>query len=526
MRRSLASASGERWLAAAIVVATLLPFAGKAFHIDDPLFVWIARHVVDHPFDPYGFQVNWALTPRPIAEITKNPPLTSYFIAAIGSVAGWSEIALHLAFLVPAIALGLGTLELARRLCAKPFLAVLIAWLTPVTMITASGVTSDVLMLAMWVWALVLWHDGRLWAAATLAGVAAWTKYFGAALLPLFALDALLRRTPVRRWAPPLVVPVVMLAAYQAWTAHLYGRGLLLDAAAYATNWRAGENISVLDRTLMGLSFTGGCVLAALTFAPLLWRARGLIAGAIVAVAAGWLIATRTTTITDAERLAVGAHAVFFVAGGLSLLTLAVDNLRRERSPDAALLAAWVLGTFIFASLVNWTINGRSILPLVPAAGILIARRLESAPRRALSGALAVSAVISWIVTVGDFQLAATARDASSLVQAKAQGRTVRFEGHWGFQYYMESWGAKPLDVVAMDFAPGDVVAIAYNNTQIVGLPRSKTGPTDRFEVGSALPASTMRSQAGAGFYASVFGPLPYRLGAMAPERYSMIEVK
>jgi len=90
----------------------------------------------------------------------------------------------------------------------------------------------------------------------------------------------------------------------------------------------------------------------------------------------------------------------------------------------------------------------------------------------------------------------------------------------------MDSWGAKPLDMVTVDLHPGDVVAFAYNNTQIVGLPKSKTGPTERFEVGPALPAATMRSLAGAGFYASVFGPLPFRLGAMARERYSMIEVK
>jgi len=317
-----------------------------------------------------------------------------------------------------------------------------------------------------------------------------------------------------------------MLAAYQLWTGHLYGRGLLLDAAAYATNWRAGENIPLLDRALMGLSFTGGCVLTALTFAPLLWHVRGWIVAATVALSSGWLVATRASGIADGDRLAVGAHAVFFVAGGLSLLALAINDVRRERDPDSSLLAAWVIGTFVFASFVNWTINGRSILPLVPAAGILIVRKLGRMPRWAVPAALAVSAIVSLVVLVGDYQLAGTAREASRVIHAKSQGRTLQFEGHWGFQYYMESWGAKPLDMVKVDLNPGEVVAIAYNNTQIVGLPKSKTGSTDRFEIGPTLPAATMRSLAGAGFYASVFGPLPYRLGAMAPERYSMIEVK
>ena len=37
---------------------------------------------------------------------------------------------------------------------------------------------------------------------------------------------------------------------------------------------------------------------------------------------------------------------------------------------DALLLALWILGTCVFAALLNWTTNGRSILPLVPAAAI------------------------------------------------------------------------------------------------------------------------------------------------------------
>jgi hypothetical protein len=35
-----------------------------------------------------------------------------------------------------------------------------------------------------------------------------------------------------------------------------------------------------------------------------------------------------------------------------------------------------------------------------------------------------------------------------------------------------------------------------------------------------------MRGDVGAGFYASVFGPLPYAFGRIPAERYSVIEVK
>jgi hypothetical protein len=32
-------------LLAAITIATLLPFVNKAFHVDDPLFIWMAQQI-------------------------------------------------------------------------------------------------------------------------------------------------------------------------------------------------------------------------------------------------------------------------------------------------------------------------------------------------------------------------------------------------------------------------------------------------------------------------------------------------
>jgi hypothetical protein len=47
----------------AATTACLLPFVGKSFNIDDPLFVWTAKQIVRHPIDPYGFPVVWYAGP-------------------------------------------------------------------------------------------------------------------------------------------------------------------------------------------------------------------------------------------------------------------------------------------------------------------------------------------------------------------------------------------------------------------------------------------------------------------------------
>src|SRR4051794_7022760 len=149
----------RRWMAryqrTLLTFLTLAALAGtlqKPFNIDDPLFIWVARHIQTHPANPFSFGVNWYGTEWPMAEVTKNPPLGCYYLAAAGTVAGFSELALHGAMLLPAIAVVLGTWRLARRLCPRPFLAGVLVLFSPVFLLSSTTVMCDVLMLAFWVW--------------------------------------------------------------------------------------------------------------------------------------------------------------------------------------------------------------------------------------------------------------------------------------------------------------------------------------------------------------------------------------
>ena len=61
-----------------VTVACLGPFVGKAFHIDDPLFLWTAKQIQARPFDFYGCTVNWYGFEMPMTAATQNPPLAGY----------------------------------------------------------------------------------------------------------------------------------------------------------------------------------------------------------------------------------------------------------------------------------------------------------------------------------------------------------------------------------------------------------------------------------------------------------------
>jgi 4-amino-4-deoxy-L-arabinose transferase-like glycosyltransferase len=528
-------------LLAALTALALLPFAGKAFHIDDTLFLKAARQIRAHPLDFYGFSVNWYGTEQPMWQVTKNPPLAAYFIALVTAVAGENETALHLAFLVPAIAAILGTYFIARRLSAHPMVAALATLFCPAFLVSSTNVMCDTLLLAFWVWAVELWlrgidggRPGALATSALLVSLAALTKYFGMALLPLLFAHGVARTRRIGGWVLPLLIPVFVLASYQLWTEALYGQGLLADAATFAIVFRFRSGILLFTKALVGLSFAGGCLASVAFFVPRLWSGRWLASAGIsgVALAGGLALAGRLgrLSLTDGRgvRWALVAQLAGLVVAGAGVLALAVAEYRRGRDASSVLLLLWIAGTFVFAVFLNWTVSARTLLPAAPAVSILMARRLELRPAYSkaatalsLGGAAALALAVSW----ADLRFADNARIAAARIAAgTTAAETLWFEGHWGFQHYMEASGARPLDRHASRLLPGNPIAIPVNNTALFALPADAVSRRAAFDLPVAFFVTTLSSELGAGFYVDVWGPLPFAFGRVPPERYLLFE--
>jgi hypothetical protein len=532
----------------------LLPFSGKAFNVDDPLFLWSAQQIAKHPLDPFGISVIWDATATPLFEVTKNPPLACYYAAAVGSIAGWSERALHIGFLLPALAMVLGTYRLAQRLTRSPLVAASATLLTPGVLVSATSVMCDTLMLALWVWAIALWLEGfeiddrrRLQASALLMSAAALTKYFGVCLVPLLLAYSIHRRRRIGGWVGYFAVPVLSLAAYQLWTSSLYGHAMFFDAITYASeeHWSTGL-ASVLVNALVCGSFVGGCALSALVLAPLAWPWKWLPLGAVAGAVAGFALVggalplgesplSRTISLAlRANGPSAGAQLSLLIAGGLAVLSLAAADAWRHRDPASTILAAWVFGTFVFAAFLNWSVNARSVLPLIPAAGILLARRLDElgdGPRGRLRGPLVAGLVLSglvslWVVTA-DAAWADSERDAAREVHERVKSETtaVWFQGHWGFQYYAQKAGLRPFDHAKCTLNAGDLLIMPEGNIQTRTPPPQFVRDVQVVELDLRQPLTTMRWRMGAGFYASFFGPLPFVFGAVGPERYFLFRI-
>ena len=461
---------------AILTVLLLAPFLGKAIHIDDTLFVWIAKHILKHPVDPYGFQVVWYGSSMPMHEVTKNPPLAAYYAALAGAWAGWSEFYLHLAFVLPAVIVVLGVYRLGRGLCDSPALAAVLTLAAPGFLVSSTSLMSDVPMLALWLVAIVLWREGletesplRLGASALTMAACALTKYFGACLIPLLLLYTIWKKRRGGLWMLWFLVPVCILAGYQVWTRGLYGHGLLSDAVTYARESRNVDppsplaatlvRLSPLAAVLVGLSFLGGCALPALTFGAWLWSKRAIVVGlalavaGAIAVALGWIVAG---PFPSDHPWFLAVQFGLFIGGGLSVLALAWSDFWHRRDADSVLLLAWVLGTFSFAAFVNWTVNARSVLPLIPAVAILIVRALGPYPKHGswmMAVPLTASLLISLWVTWSDTRLANSAREAAEVICGESQNQpeNVLFQGHWGFQYLHGSAWSTPFGPSAIE---------------------------------------------------------------------------
>ncbi len=540
----------ELFIIAVITAACLIPFINKAYHIDDTLFLWSAEQIQSDPIRAYDYSANWYGTPMPMSEIMQNPPLTSYFIAAVTGIFGWDEIPLHLAFFIPAVITIMGTYFIARSFCQQAVLAALIASFTPAFMISSTNVMSDVLMLSFYVSGIALWIHGLrrnkpwfLLSSALLIGLSALAKYYGATALLLVTVYTLFEKRKLHRSLFYLIIPIGLLIFYQYFTKSIYGHGLLSSAANYSIEVASKEWKHFFDKSFIGLAFTGGCMVSSVFMIPLLWPRKVWIPGFIgLSSLVLILLMTKGALLEFSLQNETGykwpqiIQLTLFITITLHLLILVAYDVASGKDSVSILLGCWILGTLVFSTFFNWTTNGRTLLPMAPAIGILIARQYERRQqtrvqplttssqfktRICLSGALTLGALFALATTWADYAWANSHRKAAHLIMDELQPtqETIGFQGHWGFQYYMEKLGATAVDFKAPATTSQRYVIIPQNNT-------SKRHPPGnyRYLKTITLPAcpsaSTMGYPIGAGFYTSIWGPLPFYFGDTPEEKF------
>jgi len=123
----------------------------------------------------------------------------------------------------------------------------------------------------------------------------------------------------------------------------------------------------------------------------------------------------------------------------MNLLGMAIVEGMAGREPKSWILVLWIMGTFVFAGYFNWSVNGQTLIPLVPVVGIVTVRALDRAgffklrfQHRIKIIALTAGGLLSLSVLRADTKLAEASQLAAQEIKKEYGSRPhdIWFQGH------------------------------------------------------------------------------------------------
>jgi hypothetical protein len=538
-----------------IVLAALLLTLLNAFKpitIDDAGYYQYAVQIAQDPLDPYGFEVFWGERPEPAFEVLA-APLLPYWWAGALELFGDRPVLWKL-WLFPFALLLAASLYRLLSLFA-PGLERPLLWLMVLSpaVLPSFNMMLDVPALALSLASLSLFISacrGERWVwavgAGLLAGLAVQTKQTSITVVAVLLGYGLL----FARLRLALLAAAVATAVFAGWEllmALQYGDSHFL----YARKIRSGHVTLLRGIGLRSLGFTcllGGVAAAAVPLglfgisAPR-WR----VVGAILLVSFGFALipffpASELPGFYMLPRFdgAPPEQWVFTALGcGVLLVAIAVFQrlfahgapggnvvvdafaaVRRMDVPASRRLDLFLLGWLLIelaGCYASWTYLAsrhvfRMAMVLLMACGRASAARISSnGERRTLSWVAAWSVGIGLLFFATDLSDALARRDAVRRVEERLltlgverERESVWYAGHWGFKFYAERLGMKPVAPGSSSLEAGDWLVVPEGlSRQHFWIPLSRLTEVAFVESRSRSPWSSIIS-----FYA---GPIPLR---------------
>jgi 4-amino-4-deoxy-L-arabinose transferase-like glycosyltransferase len=477
MEESLDRVKTWKCLAVLVIVALAanLPFVGQAFHMDDSIYLLIARNISVSPLFPMDRATLFEGMYASDLASTEHPlPLTSHVLAlSARAFGGFTELAGHSAFLGFTIMLVASMYSVARKFTHYAGLATLTLLFLPVICVLSHTLMTDIPQLALWLGAVALFCNGvdrdenrHIWFGAAIAAVACFVSYSAFCLVLLLGFYAALRK---HRYAcrVAFIVPSVLFGGWLAFGFAHYHR---------FTPARLFEFYFVIRRVLaprfvMAKAIYACLVIGSVTvFPPLLlvFSRRKVLAGGIVcAAAAQWF-----TGAFRYDLVGRTLFLVFFTAGFAAIAevgrivggTFPLRLRHGDRGRDDLFLGTWFVGALVFGATAYLTGSARYLLPATPPFVLLLFRGWECHiyARRIATANLAFAGSLSILLAVADYQFAEVYRQFGSEFERRerAKNQRVWFTGEWGFRSYLENAGAEQLGRRDPRPKPGDIVVV------------------------------------------------------------------
>ena len=469
---------------AAFAVTTLN--ACKPVVVDDTAYLFHARHIAQHPMQPYDFELFWYYQPEPAMNILL-PPVLPYWLA-LGIRLFGENVGLLKLWLFPFMwLLAVAVHSLFRRFMAFDSVAPSIAILFSPIVLPMLNVMLDVPALALGLAGVAIFLNNadspkwwKVFLAGALCGLAMQTKYtmlFTPLLFPLYACTR-----SAKLLLPAVLALLVAYGLFAAWEFFVFRQageshflhhateqasaGGLLDKLKAKLSTARMNSPALLSQS--GILLAGWSVwcLASCTWTPTLRKlsfglcAVGCLFG-IITLAGTMFLSESSAVILPgfnggAPRLewATLFGAGTAILGVLTLITLTFLGwaILPNRS-TLVFLVGWVLLECSSTALLSPFPAGRRVIGVATSAGFLA---MFLTVRFSRYGSIPV--VPRWpkwvLIASGLLLFAVDAWDARAEKEAIAQvnrfiqvvqGERVWFNGHWGFQYYADRAGMVPV---------------------------------------------------------------------------------
>jgi len=423
-------------------------FVNKAFHIDDPFTINIARAVASDFI-------------RVQEVFFSNPIFLGYYYAPVIKIFGESELLMHI-FYMPFTLLSIVAMYLlSLRFAGRSLIPTLMMVVTPAFVVMSQGIMLDIPMLGFYLSSLAAFIYGvdkgekkLLLLSGILGGMAILTKYTALLVIPIM-LVYLILFSKRRSHFIFIVIPVTIFCLWALHNLFFYNNFPLYYAFLFRMKNCSFEQI--MFRVFACLSFISGASVIGLLSFPLLLGKRKNIVLLLLSLCAGLCPFAAGGLFREYGVLEKSALALFFIASFFIICfitkKLFESVFKKPRDRDSAFLCVWFILSLISIILTQF-ISARFVMLLFPPMFILIYRSIKEiwedrawVLKLALPACLCAAFAVSIVVAIGDYQLAGLYRDFVKRIDGYGlKKKEIYFCPNaysmtlaWGYAYYLDS---------------------------------------------------------------------------------------
>ena len=509
----------------ALALCSFVPFANRAVYLDEPLFLHIAQSVWENDwlFPQSSSWIFFGIPGTNVAAQT-HPPVGEYCLAILLKLCGgFHEVPFHLAWGLFSIAAVLAFYRLARHFTNDPLLVSALFAVSPAFFVNSQTLMMDIPMLAFLLGGLGFYLDclqgkrTRLWLVPLCFLFSVGTGY--TALIPIGCLFlwTVFRKRPLEEVLALATGPVLFLSWQWMMKSH-FGATPMAGVVQYFST-RSAFPSSLLPT----LSFLGGLSLfpwavLVLTDVP----KKRIIAN--VSIFTAVILSYFHPWPSHLDRV---WYVVLAFSGIAWVLVFFLKAWRRppDRPFMQSFLILWATASLLFFLLIAEMVSARFFLLSLPPLFLIMFAQIR---RTAAIVTLAATLVLSVSLAIGDYRYVNAYRRwvAQTVVPLQDQGFRLWSAAESGLRFYLNQRGIPSLDIYNIQPGGGDLIV------RQASFPLGLSGDLEpllvrlsREDIQDSYFWRVFVRPAGAGFYDSKFGIVPFSISQTPLDRLEIVQV-